>query len=95
MEVVGEILNQVYSCVEGHQECLVFSRAQGFIQKIESGFLFEFKSVPDAGARIDQESDGQGKVGFTGKIRDRLWLVIFEKLKIRLLQIGDQSPPSV
>src|SRR6202453_582464 len=80
----------VYAGIEANDKCFVFSLPQHVEEKFGGRVLLELELIANAGARIDYQSDKERKVVFTAEMTDRLEFVVFEDLKIFLIQIVQQ-----
>ena len=85
----GERLADQHGHVELHDERLVFGLAQNLIQKAKARRALGFEHAPLAHAGVDHQADGQGQIGFLGKIADGLRAAALEEYKIFLGEIAD------
>src|ERR1700678_1707931 len=86
---VGEVLQKGDVDVEADDEGLVFL-AQRTLEKRSSKFFFHIEHTHLAAAGIDQNTKSQRKICFSLEILDSLGLAILEKIKIILVEIGNQ-----
>ena len=90
-DVVGEIGHQFGRRIETHNHGSVVLGPDGAVDERGGGFLLEMKTVANAVAGVDQDSQAQRQVGFSREFDDGLRLLAFEDLEIVLGEIGDEA----
>jgi hypothetical protein len=64
----------------------VFTPNQGRLEEFDCRLLLESKSVSNPSNGLDQQNDGEWKVGLCPEIRNGLWLAVFVYLEIVLVE---------
>ena len=90
MHGVCKVLQQVNVDIKADDKCQVFI-AQDLVEKFPANFLLHVEHAHLAAAGIDQNAQGQGKIGFSGEVLDGLRLAVLEDFKVILREIGNQG----